>query len=665
MNFRLLLLLIFNLQLGLTAFGDTANTVESLQQLLSHENNVARKFELCNRLVDIYSFTNKKKAAEQIGPLQQLASESGDEHLQLIALEKLCYLFARSGHLDSAEIILNRLAVLPQSEISGQDLAFVNKMQGIVFVEKSNYNEAMKYFQRSYEMYDSLRDYNGKSSSLLEMGKILTDQAQYEQAAKYFRESNSIAHLNNDLPGLFTSNQNIGNIFFIQQQHDSAEKYYRIELSYARLLGEEPLASACINFADLKVSQKKFNEATPYYENAIAYFIQNGNAKTNAKLFNSIAWCKYMQNQLDESLSYFEKSNQLNDSLKDYDLMIENYGFVSDIYADKKDFKNAYLFQTKLESAKDSMYKQLRAEKLLHLETEFETFRKEKENQLLKDENELTKTTLQRNRIVLIAGAICLVLFVILLLVVLRSNLHRLRNIDTLENLNQQLQLQRDEIVQMNNKLEIRALRAQMDPHFIFNCMSSIQELILKGDADVASNYLVKFSRLLRMVLENSEHDYVSLDKELEMVRLYLDLENIRLKDKFTYSINVDEELFEGEIMVPTLVLQPFAENALWHGLLNKENNRKLDITLKAEDDILICIVEDNGIGRKKAREKKMGMTKHASRGMKAIEERLLIIGKNLYEKSGLEIVDLYDQENNSCGTKVIIKIPIHFSRVV
>jgi len=221
------------------------------------------------------------------------------------------------------------------------------------------------------------------------------------------------------------------------------------------------------------------------------------------------------------------------------------------------------------------------------------------------------------------------------------------------------LKKQSTEILRMNNILELRALQGQMDTHFIFNCMASLQALIWTNRNDEANDYLSKFSRLLRMVLENSELPAVSLDEELDMLKRYLDLESIRLKETFSYKIIVEENLFTEAIYIPTLIMQPFVENAIWHGLMAKEEGRLLTVTVKANNKLLTCVVEDNGIGRVRSKQQKI-TTSHNSKGVQAIEDRLrLVREQSLVEETGLEIIDLYNTENEACGTQVIIRMPV------
>ncbi len=214
------------------------------------------------------------------------------------------------------------------------------------------------------------------------------------------------------------------------------------------------------------------------------------------------------------------------------------------------------------------------------------------------------------------------------------------------------------EFQQQKIELEMQALRAQMNPHFIFNCLSSINRFILKNESEAASDYLTKFSRLIRMVLNNSKKTFISLEDELEMLRLYLEMERLRFQYSFNYNISFRNEIEPSGIFIPPLLLQPFAENAIWHGLMHKEGNGHLDIELSLENNILTCIITDDGIGRKNAAViKSKSAQKNKSLGLQITTERLALLNRDIGGQTFFTIEDITDQSGYSAGTKVILKI--------
>ena len=210
---------------------------------------------------------------------------------------------------------------------------------------------------------------------------------------------------------------------------------------------------------------------------------------------------------------------------------------------------------------------------------------------------------------------------------------------------------------QRASDLEMQALRAQMNPHFIFNCLSSINRFILKNESVAASDYLTKFSKLIRMVLNNSKNASISLEEELEMLRLYLDLEKLRFKNSFEYRICVPEGLDTNSVYIPPLLLQPVAENAIWHGLMHKEGPGTLEINFAREENYLNCYLTDNGVGRQKAQSfKSKSVEKQRSLGTQITADRIALNNKDS-DPGDFNIEDLVDTDGHASGTRVTLRI--------
>jgi ligand-binding sensor domain-containing protein len=206
---------------------------------------------------------------------------------------------------------------------------------------------------------------------------------------------------------------------------------------------------------------------------------------------------------------------------------------------------------------------------------------------------------------------------------------------------------------------EQKALRAQMKPHFIFNSLNSIQNFIINHDDDSAHIYLTSFAQLMRRVLDHSRFSMITLQEELETMGIYLELEKLRFGETFRFAIDVQSDIQPATLLIPPLFIQPYIENAIWHGLQLQKNAPQLHIRFSIEKNKLICIIEDNGIGRKRSRE--MQHTQHhTSTGMKNVEERIALLNSTSREKISVEIVDLQDHEGNATGTRVVLHFPIN-----
>ena len=225
----------------------------------------------------------------------------------------------------------------------------------------------------------------------------------------------------------------------------------------------------------------------------------------------------------------------------------------------------------------------------------------------------------------------------------------------------QLVRLREQEKTNLNKKIaevEMKALRAQMNPHFTFNALNSIQHLIMQQDMDAAQKYLAQFSKLLRNVLENSRLSNIRLDAELNSIRIYLSLEQLRFGNNFEFELHVDESIEPAEIMIPSMLIQPFLENAIWHGLILKEGCRKVSLRIHMEEDYLICMIEDNGIGRDAASAAKTWKEAHKSMGMEVTEERLQVLNATKSKEASFKVIDLLDEEGDAAGTRIELKIP-------
>lgn len=215
---------------------------------------------------------------------------------------------------------------------------------------------------------------------------------------------------------------------------------------------------------------------------------------------------------------------------------------------------------------------------------------------------------------------------------------------------------ERSQLANQVRELEMKALKAQMNPHFIHNALNSIQSLIINNRSSEASHYISKFAKLLRQVLENADRNIISLDKELYSVQLYLELEKLRMMMEVEFVTDIDPEIIASEIRIPPLILQPFVENALWHGLSTKEGNKKITVSIREENNWIICEITDNGIGRKKAAEAAKTFPEGSfSRAVNITAQRLSDFNQSA-DPAPVRFIDLV-KNDQPAGTTVVIRI--------
>lgn len=265
--------------------------------------------------------------------------------------------------------------------------------------------------------------------------------------------------------------------------------------------------------------------------------------------------------------------------------------------------------------------------------------RKEEEIITLSQENELKEYRIKQSRVIQFGLAGVLLLGLAFVVLFIRQN----RLIEEQEKTN----------------LQQKLFRIQMNPHFIFNSLSSIKHLVVNEESEKASIYLAKFSTLVRNVINSSVNNVITIEEEVKTIESYLALQKIRYSDKFEFLIDVDPRIDEESITIPPMLAQPFIENAIEHGMKNKKDKGQIDIRFKLAGDFIIFEVEDNGIGREKANEmKSKSIPGHQSMATAITLDRLKELNKKLKKKITLQIIDMKEKSGEASSTKVVIEIP-------
>ena len=517
-----------------------------------------------------------------------------------------------------------------------------------------NYNIEFQYFLREYALYN--------------MGELYKAAGDYEIAMEYYQTARKQALLHNIKWGMEIE---IGELFCYMGQYDSAFSYVK---KYTDVDPNNPWAAAILG--ETHLMKKQYDTALAIFRQCIygeqyrKYNIENKGALMRAFLFAGKVYTE-KKNYL-TALKYENDGLRLAQKDNSRPLLMYGYEMLSDIYHHLGKNDSAYHYLLKYTTLKDSVLNKQFLFRLNNYKHTAEEEKKKAQLLLLNKDNQLKTQQLKQEALIrngLIAGLfgfILIALFILRTLLLKRKN-EKLKHrqfenemkLQHLENEKKQAELQ-----QQAAELEMQALRAQMNPHFIFNCLNSINRFIIKNESKAASIYLTRFSRLIRMVLINSQKPLIALEDELQMLRLYLDMERLRFKDSFNYRISFLNTMEGDNIFIPPLLLQPFCENAIWHGLMHLPAGRqgkgegRLDIELSIENDILICGIKDNGIGRQKAGElKTKSAEKEKSMGLKITTGRLALLNREKGVHTFYNIEDLLDEHGEPAGTKVNLKI--------
>jgi LytS/YehU family sensor histidine kinase len=379
-----------------------------------------------------------------------------------------------------------------------------------------------------------------------------------------------------------------------------------------------------------------------------------------ANIYSNMFEIAIATNAFDEALTYANEYKQLSETLDSKEFKATAYAILSRVYEKRGDFSKSLEAYKQHKAWSDSIFNEDNARTFKSQEVKVEVLEKNKQlaEQNLRLEF-LQEQVIQETRLkwLLVAASVLLLATGILFY---QKFTERKRVNELLSAKNTEISRQKAHIEAMNYQLENRMLRAQINPHFIFNSLSSIQHFVTSDDKPAALKYLSKFSHLLRQVLESSITGNVVMKDELKLLTMYLELEALRFDNTFSYSIDVDSNLDEDQIEIPTMILQPLIENAVMHGLLPKASDRKLFISFTGSNGSIKIKIEDNGIGREASQLLQQGKHKaNPSRGLSVTEQRL----SSLKEKHGWEAelvyTDLKDENGRAAGTSVTLKLPL------
>jgi len=426
-------------------------------------------------------------------------------------------------------------------------------------------------------------------------------------------------------------------------------------------------------YGRLYIAQKEYKKALPYFTRGFNTASENQHKIELSQNADELSNTYLLLNDDKKALHYALHALQVATSIHALHEIKNAAVTLTRIYEKKKIYSKVYYYDQLYKSSNNLLATEEYKRKLSLIQIQNELDNQLHKASMLLSENliekqqvkikqkQIEKISLLKNILIASIG------FLLLLgLIVFRNIALKRRN--EKQRLEYKLELQKiesekakAELHQQTTELEMQALRAQMNPHFIFNSLNSINRFILQNNRTQASEYLTKFSRLVRLILQNSQSSSIPLESELEALRLYLDLEAVRFNDHFYYTIRIDEDLDVSGLKVPPLIIQPYAENAIWHGLMHKPDKGQLQIDLYEEEDMLCCKVTDDGVGRKKAHElKSKSASTHKSMGIQITAKRIEMLQKeNANNSSQIKITDLVFPDGAAAGTEVILKIPV------
>jgi LytS/YehU family sensor histidine kinase len=593
------------------------------------------------------------KHIESIDVLKKLINNFDmDLNSTIIAIQDIGINFFDFGSIDSALYYYNLaeksgIEKLPQIRIT-----LLNNKANL-FIFTGDHEQSIQCYLEAIRISDSIHYEYGLTLIKSNLANLYFEWDKFDEAIAIYKESLPYLKANSILRNLATNYINIGISYNSINLPDSSKKYLELAQDVCIKNDDQALLSTVYhNLGRINYSTDQYEEALNFYEKALEANKRNRSINTKANIYHD------MSLSLAE-VGLFKQALQLVDSASLIYKQIENSQQVVDVELSKAlilqkmgDHQKANEQLLSYIELKDSVFSKEKFKQISELETKYKTAEKEaeiqKQNALLA-ENQL-EINQQKNKALtygmLFTGAAIVLLIISIFLLRIR----------------QKHQLIKSELEQHSKELEGRLLRSQMNPHFIFNSLNSIQSYVTSNDQYNAEIYLSKFAKLMRSILENSRHAFVSLEQDLANLMIYMELEELRFEGKFTSKIEIDEQIDIENTFIPPMLIQPYIENAIIHGLVHTTDNEGI-LLVKFEmlnDEFVKCIVEDNGIGREKAMElKSRGMKPYKSLGMQVTKERMEVISEIKHMHFEEHIIDLKSASGEIRGTRVELIIPI------
>ncbi len=545
-------------------------------------------------------------------------------------------------------VLLHKEALKIAQELENDEFIVMGlNMLGVVFRRSDAIKTALDYNQQALELAESVASptlhlKRHINIALNCIGNLYQTLGQYDLAIANFKRALENEGALNNKRGLAINNQNIGDCEEQKGNLDTALGYYQKSLSINEEIGNDYGQIICKNsISQIYLKRNQPKQALELLQQIEQQAIKTVDHFILTSVLINLGWAHLNSGNLGLAQTYMLKGKNLATKSDIPSMVMYANKHLSDLEIEKGNYREALTYYKEA----DQFDKEITNERTLRymndLILKYESEKKTSQISVLAKDNELIRLRLRKNQTTILVSALVIGLIATILFIMYRQ-------------------------YQSNNEkrvlgLEQHMLRSQMNPHFLFNSLNSIKLYIINNEQKNAVHYLNKFSKLVRRILDGSSLKETQLSEELETVELYLNIENIRFSNEIDYNISIEEGIHPEQVKIPSLVLQPFLENAIWHGLSAKEGQKNIwiDITRKDDSHIQISIV-DNGVGRKVSEEiKENRVLKRKSVGIDITKERLANFAKDYQYDFSVEIIDLFEDGGHPKGTKIVLEVPI------
>lgn len=596
--------------------------------------------ELFKSLVDSAEFYLKKDAKKSLQFIEKALGASGSAKENSEVYEVLGDIYLYWKQYDLA--------------VSNYRISIQNQQANLVKLKLATAYKLNRNYQESLEIYNNITKNQLSNWELIELYEGLGDvyylTKNYQSSINNYQEGLKVAQSHTITPKITDLNSKIAQSYNAKGETQKAKGFFNKSMKLANSENQKRSVEEKIIVADFENENNNYSDEIELRKEALNTISElkdsvfdNESPLTSQKQNYKIGNAYASQRDFGNAIPYLEKSIAEADKKADLIVQKDATRKLSEVYRDAGQFNKALLAYQDYVELVDKLYS--KKEQEISQATRFSKDIANKQNRIisLESDRELSESKYQLNieqartqKLIiysLIGGLILLLVVAFLMFKYIKQQ--RLAN----------------------NLLALKSLRSQMNPHFIFNALNSVNSFIASNDERTANKYLTDFSLLMRAVLENSEEDFIPLEKEIELLQLYTKLEHFRFQDKFDYNISVDENIDINDFVIPPMLLQPYIENAVWHGLRYKKTKGHLEIGItQFKTDEIVITITDDGIGREKSKAlKTANQQKQNSKGMGNIKKRVSILNAMYKDKVDVFVDDFQNEEDT--GTKVIVTL--------
>jgi tetratricopeptide (TPR) repeat protein len=625
--------------------------VLAVEPFLGKFNNFEVRFAIYRHLGYYHSYSMEfKKADSYLRSAQKIAKKRRNNAKIAETYNYLALNFMFQNMKDSALVYTDRALQYARRTSKKDVLSETFNTQARIYDYFGQVELSVAKNIIALELASELNDLYHLAKYQRELGKSQRSILNLDDAEYYFKQSYEYAKMISDRRQMGLALSNLGTVYFERKEFQKAiENTQRAIKILTDLNDFNGLGEAHNNLGLIYRTQKVYNLALSNFNQALVFYESTGNKEKIAGVFHNVGTVFQQQKKYSNALNYLKRSIIIREQFGSKNQIFNTYRVMSSVYKDVGKVGESLKYMQLYLDYMDSNTTLQAATKIAELS---ESYRSEQRDRLIvqqadsierqKQEKALTFTKLENSNLRNDFQTYIIVAFLIIIVLAGIIGFYRWNQT--------KIKQQRKE-AEMSQTL----LRAQMNPHFVFNAMSVIQSYIYENDTVNSSKFLVNFSRLMRLILENSPKEFIPIETEVEILQKYLETQKLRFEDRFEFSIEVSEEIVEEQVVIPPMITQPFIENSIEHGQLHTIEGGFIHVSFARVDNMLQILIEDNGVGRKESELNKKSKD-HKSMAMKITKERIDNLNKK-YKTEGFLLVEDYNVVLKT-GTKVLISLP-------